>query len=248
MRVTFVGTGDAFCSGGRAHTCIRLDCDGRAMLIDFGAASILGWRRLGFSFNEIDGLLVTHLHGDHFGGLPFLFLEAQFIEPREKPLEIFGPPGLRSRLAMAMEAFFPGTTGIKWRFPWQVAEIAPPAHATIAGFDVRTIEVVHAAGAPATGVRVEAGGKVFAFSGDTAWTEGLVDLAAGADLFACECHSLVKQAPGHMDWPTLRENLPRLAARRKLLTHMGPQALANLDAICAEGDVADARDGLVVDL
>ena len=66
MQVTFVGTGDAFGSGGRAHTCLRLDHGGRALMIDFGAGSIIGWRRLGFSFNQIDGLLITHLHGDHF--------------------------------------------------------------------------------------------------------------------------------------------------------------------------------------
>ena len=181
MRVTFVGTGDAFGSGGRAHTCLRLDNAGRTLMIDFGAASIVGWRRLGFSFNDIDGLLITHLHGDHFGGLPFLLLEAQFVDPRDKPLTIYGPPGLRSRLSMAMEAFFPGTTGIKWRFPWEIHEIAPPSRVEIAGFAVRTMEVVHASGAPATAVRIEAGGKSFAFSGDTAWTDALLDISADAE-------------------------------------------------------------------
>lgn len=246
MKVTLVGTGDAFGSGGRAHTCIRLDADGRAMAIDFGAASILGWRRLGFSFNDIDALFISHLHGDHFGGLPFLLLEAQFVDPRSKPLEIVGPPGLRSRLAMAMESFFPGTTGIRWRFPWSVQELAPPARTTLAGFEVRTVEVIHAAGAPATALRIEAGGKSFAFSGDTAWTDALLDISAGADLFVCECHSMAPKAPGHMDWPCLRKNLPRLTARRVVITHMGPEVLANVDAIQAESGVLAAEDGLVV--
>ena len=248
MRVTFVGTGDAFGSGGRAHTCLRLDHAGRALMIDFGAASIVGWRRLGFSFNEIDALVISHLHGDHFGGLPFLLLEAQFVDPRDKPLPIFGPPGLRSRLAMAMEAFFPGTTGIKWRFPWEIHEISPPSRETIAGFDLRTVEVVHASGAPATALRLEAGGKSFAFSGDTAWTDALMDISEGADLFVCECHSMSPKAPGHMDWPRLRGNLPRISARKLLITHMGPEVLANLDAIRAESGVGCADDGLVVDL
>ncbi|HMN73728.1 MAG TPA: MBL fold metallo-hydrolase [Rhodoblastus sp.] len=248
MRVTFVGTGDAFGSGGRAHTCLRLDNGGKVLMIDFGAGSIIGWRRLGFSFNDIDGVLITHLHGDHFGGLPFLLLEAQFVDPRDKPLPIFGPPGLRSRLAMAMEAFFPGATGIKWRFPWEIREISPPSHETIAGFDVRTVEVVHASGAPATAVRVEAGGKAFAFSGDTAWTDALLDISADADLLVCECHSMTPKAPGHMDWPRLREKLPSVDARRVLITHMGPEVLASLDAIREESGLQAAYDGLVVDL
>lgn len=248
MQVTFVGTGDAFGSGGRAHTCLRLDSGGSAMLIDFGATSIVGWRRLGRSFNEIDGIFISHLHGDHFGGLPFLLLEAQFKDTRKKPLPIFGPPGLRARLTMAMEAFFPGATGLKWRFPLELHEIAPPARENIAGFDLRTIEVIHSSGAPATAVRVEAGGKCFVFSGDTAWTDQLLDISAGADLLACECHSMAPVAPGHIDWPRLRENLPRIAARRTLIMHMGPEVLAHLDAIRAESGVEAAHDGLVVNL
>ena len=154
MKVTFVGTGDAFGTGGRVHTCIRIDAEGNTLLLDFGAGSIIGWRRLGFSFNDVDAILVTHLHGDHFGGLPFLMLEAQFIEPRSKPLTIMGPPGLRARLSMAMEAFFPGTTGIAYRFPWTVEEVPPHGAQTLAGFDLKTVQVIHNAGAPALAVRV----------------------------------------------------------------------------------------------
>jgi ribonuclease BN (tRNA processing enzyme) len=248
MRVTFVGTGDAFGTGGRAHTCIRLDSDGKCLLLDFGAASIVGWRRLGFSFNDVDAVLVTHLHGDHFGGLPFLMLEAQYIEPRSKPLVVMGPPGLRSRLSMTMEAFFPGSTGIAWRFQWNIEEIAPRGDHMLAGFDIRTVQVVHSAGAPSTAVRVSAGGKVFAFSGDTAWTDRLLEISVGADAMACECHSLRPGVPGHMDWPRLRENLPRLGAKRILITHMGPDVLANLPAICREGGVEAASDGLAIEI
>ena len=248
MKVTFVGTGDAFGSGGRAHTCIRIDADGRTLLLDFGAASIVGWRRLGFSFNDVDAIFITHLHGDHFGGLPFLMLEAQFIEPRSKPLTIMGPPGLRARLSMAMEAFFPRSSGITYRFPWIVEEVPPTGEFTLAGFDLRTVEVIHSAGAPPTAVRVTHDGKTFAFSGDSAWTDRLIDISAGADVFACECHSMAPGVPGHMDWPRLREHLPRISAKRMFVTHMGPDVLANIAKICAEGGFEAAEDGLVLDI
>ena len=97
-------------------------------------------------------------------------------------------------------------------------------------------------------MRIEAGGKAFAFSGDTAWTDALIDVSVGADLFACECHSMSPKAPGHMDWPRLRENLPRISARRLVITHMGPEVLANLDAIRGESGLDAAYDGLVVKL
>ena len=248
MRVTFVGTGDAFGTGGRAHTCLRVDAEGNTLLIDFGAGSIMGWRRLGFSFNDVDAILITHLHGDHFGGLPFLMLEAQYIDPRTKPLTIMGPPGLRARLAMAMEAFFPGSTGIAYRFPWHIEETAPGSEGELAGFALRTVQVIHAAGAPPTAVRVTRGGRAFAFSGDTAWTEKLIEIAHGADVFVCECHSMRPGIPGHMDWPRLRENLPRLGASRVLITHMNAEVLASLPEIRAEAAIEVAEDGLVVDV
>lgn len=248
MKITFVGTADAFGTGGRAHTCIRIDGGGSAMMIDFGAGSMVGWRRLGFSFNDIDAIYITHLHGDHFGGLPFLLLESQFVEPRTKPLTIMGPPGLKTRLKSAMEAFFPNSSALEWRFPLDIVELQPGGEANLAGFAIRTIEVQHASGGPPTAVRVARDGKTFAFSGDTSWTDALIDISAGADLFACECHSLKPGVPGHMNWQQLKENLPRLSPRRMLLTHMSVDMLDNAPRICAEAGLGAAEDGLVVEI
>ncbi len=248
MKITFVGTGDAFGTGGRAHTCIRIDGGGNSIMLDFGAGSMVGWRRLGFSFNDIDAIYITHLHGDHFGGLPFLMLESQFVEPRTKPLSIVGPPGLRARMNAAMEAFFPNSSSIAWRFALDVVEMPPGGETVLAGFAIRTIEVLHASGGPPTAVRVSRDGKSFAFSGDTSWTDALIDISAGADLFACECHSLKAGVPGHMNWRKLKENLPRLSARKTILTHMSVDMLANAARICAEEGLGAAEDGLVVEI
>lgn len=247
MRVVFVGTGDAFGTGARAHTCFRLDAGGRTVLVDLGASAILGWRKLGFSFNDVDAIVLSHLHGDHFGGLPFLFLESQYVSGRTKPLEIVGPPGLRARLAMAMEAFFPGSTGAQWRFQWTAREIGPGVDFEIAGFSGRTAQVHHPAGSPATAVRLTAGGKIFAYSGDTSWTEALVDISRDADLFVCECYGATPFAPGHMDWETLKAKLPELSVKRVRVTHMSAGALAIVDQMRAVG-VEPAEDGLVLDL
>ena len=178
----------------------------------------------GFATSDVDAIVVTHLHGDHFGGLPFLLLQCQFVERRRKPITLLGPPGLRARLDMALEVFFPGTSAMHWTFDWSVEEIIPGHPHEIAGFSLLTLEVDHPSGAPSTGVRVGAGGRLFAYSGDTAWTETLVDLAAGADLFVVECYSAERPIPGHMDWPTLDANRARLDARRLMLTHMGEDA------------------------
>lgn len=247
MRIVFVGTGDAFATDARAHTCFRLESDGRVVVVDFGAAALVNWRRLGLTFNDVEAVIVSHLHGDHFGGLPFLLLESQYIAERVAPLEIIGPPGLRARLSMAMDAFFPGLTAAPWRFPWRVRELAAGETFAVAGFEGRSAPAHHAAGAPATSLRLSANGKTFAYSGDTAWTDHLLDVARDADLFVCECYAAGPGAPGHMDWETLRARLPDLAARRVLLTHMSAPMLARAAEVRAAGlDLAE--DGLTLDL
>src|SRR6202030_2934515 len=125
MRLTILGSGDAFGSGGRFNTCFFLETAKGVLVVDFGASSLIALRARNIDPNQIDGILLSHLHGDHFGGLPFLLLDAQFLARRSRPLEIAGPPGTRQRLAEVLEAFFPGSTKLNWRFPLEITEIEP---------------------------------------------------------------------------------------------------------------------------
>ena len=77
MRLTIVGSGDAFGSGGRFNTCFQLESSNATLLIDCGASSLVALNLCGIKPNNIDGVIVSHLHGDHFGGLPFLLIDAQ---------------------------------------------------------------------------------------------------------------------------------------------------------------------------
>ncbi len=246
MKLTVVGSGDAFGSGGRAHTCMRLDSEGSTIVVDFGASALTSWKRLGFSTDDVDAILITHLHGDHFGGLPFLLLECQFVARRRRPLLIFGPPGLRARLDMALEAMFPGSSALHWTFSWQAVDIRPGEPAFVANFRLDTFEVVHPSGAPATAVRVEGDNRIFGYSGDTSWTSNLVEAARGADLFVIECYSGYQPAHAHIDWPTLLDRMPSLEARKIVVTHMSESAMARDRDMRAAGCVP-AHDGLVVE-
>ena len=119
-RLTIVGCGDAFGSGGRFNTCFWLKTAKATLLVDCGASSLVALKARGLDHADIDGIVLSHLHGDHFGGLPFLFLDAQFLSRRERPLLIAGPPGTRARLDAALEVFYPGSTANKWRFAHEV--------------------------------------------------------------------------------------------------------------------------------
>ncbi|GAC1330085.1 MAG: MBL fold metallo-hydrolase [Beijerinckiaceae bacterium] len=247
MRVTFVGTGDAFGSGGRAHTCFRLESGERTLVVDFGASALTNWRKLDLDICAIEAIVLSHLHGDHFGGLPFLMLDYQFVSRCRSPLIIAGPPGTGARLDAAMEVFFPRSSANKWRFEWSVIEITPGEPISLVGFNINSKEMLHPSGAPSTALRIGKDGKLFAYSGDTAWTDRLVDIADGADMFVIECSSGELAVPHHIDWPTLKANLPRLKAKRVALTHMGDSALKRGAEMKAAG-VHVMSDGDIVDL
>src|SRR5450432_3601994 len=133
VTVTFAGSGDAFGSGGRYQACIHLrHPGGPPVLLDCGATSLTALKAIGLDPGEIATVFISHLHGDHFGGLPFLILDGQFSQ-RESPLTIAGPPGLRTRLSEAMEVLFPGSAGASRRFSVSVMELERGATTAIAG-------------------------------------------------------------------------------------------------------------------
>jgi ribonuclease BN (tRNA processing enzyme) len=246
MKLTIAGSGDAFGSGGRLNTCFLLETAKATLLIDCGASALPALKGQGIDPNRIGATIVSHLHGDHFGGLPFLLLDGQFLSRREKPLLIAGPPGTRSRLDAALEVFFPKSIGLPWRFPWRVEEITVGIESDVLGHSLITAEVIHQSGAPSTALRFSDGEKVFAYSGDSEWTDALLPIAAGADLFICECYAYAGKLTGHMSWEILKPKIPDLKAKQLMVTHMNPSMLARLDEIKAAG-VLIAADGLQVE-
>jgi ribonuclease BN (tRNA processing enzyme) len=247
MRLTIIGSGDAFGSGGRFNTCFRLEAETSTILVDCGASSMVALRTAGVDPNSIDGIVLTHLHLDHFGGLPFFLLDGQHASRRERPLAIAGPPGTRDRVSALLEVTFAGSTKNKWRFPWAVTDIAVGEPTGFLGFSVVSTEVIHFSGAPSTALRVSDGRKVFAYSGDTQWTDALLTVARDADLFIVECYEYEREFAGHMTWRTIRERRADFAAPRIMVTHMNPSVLGRLDEIRAAG-VLVAEDGLAMDL
>jgi ribonuclease BN (tRNA processing enzyme) len=247
MRLTVAGSGDAFGSGGRFNTCFFLETAKATLLVDCGASALVSLKAQRLDPNRIDGIILSHLHGDHFGGLPFLLLDAQFPARRDKPLLIAGPPGSRSRIDQALEVFFPKATANQWRFAWQVMEIEVGRPTDVLGHTVTTTEVLHYSGAPSTALRLTDGEKIFAYSGDTEWVDALIAVANGADLFIIECYGYSGRLTGHVTWEILKPRLADLRAKRIMLTHMNPVMLARQDEARAAGALL-AKDGIVLDI
>jgi ribonuclease BN (tRNA processing enzyme) len=237
--VTFAGCGDAFGSGGRFQACIHIrpDPNQAPVLLDCGATSLTALRQAGLDPGEIAAVFVSHLHGDHFGGLPFLILDGQFSR-RAAPLAIAGPPGTGQRLDTAMECLFPGSTQVRRRFEVTVTELSPGGTQTVAGLTVRAWEASHPSGAPALILRLAVGGTAIAYTGDTAWTAAIQTACRDADLLIAEAYYWDKPVPHHLRHTDLTEH--EIAARRVILTHMSADMLAR------PARYETARDGLVV--
>jgi ribonuclease BN (tRNA processing enzyme) len=244
VEVEFIGCGDAFGSGGRLQTCISLRSHGKRFFIDCGATSLVAMKRLGIHPLEVDSILITHLHGDHFGGIPFFLLEAQHVSKRERPLIIAGPPGLHDRLRSAMEVFFPGSSYVPWRFPVEIIELPSREPRQIGELTVTGFPVVHGSGASPYALRVECTGRIVAYSGDTEWTDHLIDASRGADLFICEAYTFDKAIKAHLSYQTLLARKNDLACKRIILTHMSDDMLQRLDLV----ELEHATDGMRITL
>lgn len=243
--VRFIGSGDAFGSGGRLQTCILVEDGNWRCLVDCGATSLVGLKAARVDPASIDAVVISHLHGDHFGGLPFLLLDAQLNSRRSSPLLLAGHPDLEARLRATMEVLFPGSQRALDIVDTHFIDLTPRKPVAVGPASVEAFEVEHACGAPPFALRVSTPtGAVVSYSGDTEWTDALLDAADGADLFIAEAYFHDKAIRWHLDYATLAANADRITARRTIVTHMGADMLARRDDI----DLPAAEDGLVIEL
>ena len=241
----FLGTGDAFGSGGRFQTCFLLRVDGLACLIDCGASAPLALRRENIRQPDVTHVVVSHLHGDHIGGIPFLLLDAAYADERTSPLTIAGPPGLADTVTRLLDLLYPGSARkVLSRVPHRFLELSPRAETDLNGVRVQAIPVQHGSDIVAFGLRVGVDGSVVAYSGDTEWTPALPELSRDADLFICECVSWDVPVPSHLTHAQLAAHAAEFGARRMVLTHLGPEMLRHSH----EARWTCAADGMSVTL
>ncbi|MBT3070152.1 MBL fold metallo-hydrolase [Rhodomicrobium sp. Az07] len=245
MELTVIGCGDAFASGGRFNSCYLLDTSHGRLMIDCGATSPHALKRAGVRISAVDAILISHCHGDHFGGLPSLVLDRMFIDRTEKPMEIFGPPGIESRFESLMESVYPGILGARKPFEIIFRDLHPGFTIEWRGLLVEAFEVDHFSGSPSLALSICDGDKQFSFSGDSGFCGGVIAAGRGADLYLVECSTYSTRVDMHLDYQRLAAKFSSIGAKRYLLTHMGDEMLAAVDRIDPRICMA-AADGLKV--
>jgi ribonuclease BN (tRNA processing enzyme) len=242
VRVQFLGSGSAFSDGGRVNAAIHITAPGVSLLLDCGGSALPGIKKH-IDPATIDAIAVTHLHGDHFGGIPFLVIEQHFTG-RKKPLLVGGPPSLAQRLRAAEKALYPdffGPTTLGFPFSTVVLGAEPTE---LGGARVTALPVRHVAMAEPHGLRVEVGGKLIAYSGDARWTNELAAVAKGADLFICEATFFEREDPSHISYRQVMAHREEFEAKRIVLTHLGAETLAHL----SEVELKTSADGMMIEV
>jgi ribonuclease BN (tRNA processing enzyme) len=244
VRVRFAGSGDSFGSGGRFQTCIVVDGPATRFAVDFGTSSLIALARQDIHPNSLDAVLLTHLHGDHCGGVPFLLIDAMLGARRERPLVVAGPPGTRAHLDRLREALFPGSAIMTPKFPLEYRELTVGTPNRVLDLVVTPRPARHTAETNPTALRVEVGGRVLAYTGDTEWTDEVARIAPGADLLIAECYYYAKPVKWHLNYPAIAQHVRHAGAGRLILTHMSEEMLAH------RADVPEecAEDGTGLDL
>ncbi|MGH7854751.1 MAG: MBL fold metallo-hydrolase [Candidatus Binatia bacterium] len=244
MKLHILGCGDAFGSGGRNQSGYLVEADDRLFLLDCGPTTLLAMKRAGFDPRHLDAIILSHLHGDHFGGIPFFFIEYLYRKPRDYPLIIAGPPGTEERVRQLYGIMYGSGRPSAELPPVSFVILNPEQPQSVAGIDVFPFRVPHQTHDVSLGLRVTYQGKQILFSGDSIWSDLFIEQAKGVDLFLCECSFFDELAGMHVNYRTLAANLPRLQCKKLVLTHLGEDMLARRHQL----STTVAEDGMVIEI
>ncbi len=246
--IVFIGTSDALGAGGRRQSAVLLRAPNGGVLLDCGMSTNAGLADLQIDRAEIDTVLISHFHADHFGGLPLLLLASMYEDRRVKPLRIAGPPGVEERVQTLARAMGhpigdrDGRPPRDWTFPIHFEEYLPGAEIEIGPARVRSFDVHHQPDSKPHGLALTLGSQRIAYTGDTGWFEGLTGAVAGSDLLICECTFATDTFEYHLNYEELLTRREQFDCGRMILTHLGAQMTARR----GKCEIETADDGLRV--
>lgn len=241
MELTVLGSGDAFGNGGRFNTSFLISDEGEHVLVDCGTTTLLRLKQEKFSLHDVSTIILSHFHGDHFGGVPFLLICALFEDPREGPLTIVGPEGVRERVLALQEMMYPGTGEKLSALDLVFVEYEEEGEISVADKFIQAYKVEHSPESNPHGFRLKWKEKVFAFSGDTSMTKKLFNLADNADVFVCECNFMKGVNFGHLSYEEISEIKDQLSCKQLWLSHMNEEVYQS-----EEVAINKLKDGLKI--
>jgi ribonuclease BN (tRNA processing enzyme) len=246
--VTFLGTADAFNACGFANSCYWVNDALGNYVIDFGPTALMKCNEYDCDLDELDLILVTHLHGDHIGGLPMLLLHLTFERIRARPFYIAGPPDTREFVERLWRGTYPSTMkkGLAFDLRFIDWDTSQPIEACQR--QIQSLEAVHDPDAQPHSLRIRGPGYTLAVSGDTGWQNALGELSDDVDVFICEATNLTTGYWGHLSIEEHRKYRAQLNPKRLILSHLSHSARMSALALADDYNWIVAHDGLRLDL
>ncbi len=234
-KLVFLGTGDALNNQGRAHQSLWIEYNSHIFLIDFGPTTLylLQNRWPNGKIPEMDAILFTHFHGDHFLGTLFLDLAFDRVLKRKREIIYAGPRNIEDHFKKTYDLSYPGLyPNPKSKFQRKFHEFHPFRSCDIfqdGSVMITPIPMEHG-NIIALGYRIQMGNILVAISGDTQWNENIPKLCQGATLSILECKFNQKKFASdyHLSWEEIEANRSRLQTQALALVHVGSEALQTL--------------------
>ncbi|MBP1608312.1 MAG: hypothetical protein H6Q04_547 [Acidobacteria bacterium] len=243
VRVTFLGTGDAFCPAGLNQSAYLVQGKDTTILLDCGMTTLAAMKRYHIDPASVDAIVLSHFHGDHYGGLPSLLLQYKHLQPRKRPLIVAGPPGVEERCThLCAEMYADALQTLPFHIEY--VEMEPGKQHAVGLAQILAFQVPHTQFDLSLGVAIWLDDRKILYSGDSGWSEDLAAYTQGADLFICECTFFSTQLATHISYRHLAGVKDSLGARRILLTHLGEEVLAHRNDIQLE----IAEDGMQIEI
>jgi ribonuclease BN (tRNA processing enzyme) len=219
MEVTVLGSGTAVPTPDRASPGLLIQVAGESLLLDGGTGTLHQLVRAGARLESLDRVLYTHFHPDHVGDLPHLLFALRSPEiGRQRPLWVGGPPGLRRHYHLLGELYGPWVANLP--FVLDLHELKP-ATVDFGSWRLTARSVPHTDVSLAYRIDADEGSLVC--SGDTDYSDALIDLARDADLLILECaFPEDHKVPGHLTPSLAGEMAARAGVKRLVLTHFYP--------------------------
>lgn len=240
LELSFLGSANAFTPGGRYWSSLVVN--GR-YVFEAPPTLLPHLKRLGLALADIRAVFISHFHGDHFLGLPFLFLEYAYLTSRQDDLFIVGPPGIEAKSEALADMAFPGLSDAEVTYRRVYVEAQPGGEHSLADVRFQALPMRHAGQRLSCfGYKLHLDGHTVAYTGDTEMCEEIFLLAEGADVLVLDCSYCDGEGPEHLDLSGALEVRKRVSPRTAIiLTHLDNEPEVSGEGLLVAQDFATFR-------
>jgi len=231
FEILVLGCGDACSFGGRNQTSFLIKTKELNFLLDCGPSTLSELKKRNIDTNKINFILNTHMHGDHYGGIPYLLLDLDINYQLDNFL-IVGPEGINQRLFQLQDLLYPGYNFDRFKFKVNFEEMIPYKEFNLNNINIKAFLMSHSSYSYCLGYKIGYKNKFIAYTGDTSWTDEIINLSDNTELFIIDCSFYNKNSKvAHTSYEEILENLNKLNTKNILLTHLSKDAFDNIDKI-----------------